>query len=72
MIIEQFGTLMAGIVDFFKNGGIITYLITFIGIYGFLTALQKINYLRRIGDVDATEIMGIVLLLWNVGVLLKL
>ncbi|MDD5960425.1 MAG: MotA/TolQ/ExbB proton channel family protein [Methanobrevibacter wolinii] len=60
MIIEQFGTLMAGIVDFFKNGGIITYLITFIGIYGFLTALQKINYLRRIGDVDATEIMGIV------------
>lgn len=30
------------------------------GIYGLLTSFQKISYLRKIGNVDATEIMSIV------------
>jgi biopolymer transport protein ExbB len=44
----------------FQSGGVITYIITFLGIYGFLISIQKIFYLRRISKVDATEIMGTV------------
>ena len=60
MIIEAITGLISGFVDFFQQGGIITYIITFIGIWGFITSLQKVNYLRRISDIDATEIMGVV------------
>ena len=60
MIIEAITGLISGFVDFFQQGGIITYIITFIGIWGFITALQKVNYLRKISDIDATEIMGVV------------
>ncbi|MCI6931054.1 MAG: MotA/TolQ/ExbB proton channel family protein [Methanobrevibacter boviskoreani] len=60
MIIEVITGLISGFVDFFQQGGIITYIITFIGIWGFITSLQKVNYLRRISDIDATEIMGVV------------
>ena len=60
MIFEIFNGFLSGIADFFRNGGIITYIITFIGIYGFILSIQKIRYLRRISNVDATEIMGIV------------
>ncbi|AGN17362.1 MAG: MotA/TolQ/ExbB proton channel family protein [Methanobrevibacter boviskoreani] len=60
MIIEAITGLISGFVDFFQQGGIITYIITFIGIWGFITSLQKVNYLRKISDIDATEIMGVV------------
>ena len=60
MIIEAITGLISGFVDFFQQGAIITYIITFIGIWGFITSLQKVNYLRKISDIDATEIMGVV------------
>ena len=60
MIIEAITGLISSFVDFFQQGGIITYIITFIGIWGFITSLQKVNYLRKISDIDATEIMGVV------------
>jgi biopolymer transport protein ExbB len=44
----------------FAKGGVITYIITLVGIYGFLTSLQKILYLKRISKIDTTEIMGTV------------
>ena len=60
MVFEIIGGFFGAIFDFFRNGGIITYVITFIGIYGFILSIQKIRYLRRISNVDATELMGIV------------
>ena len=46
--------------DIFTQGGIITYIILFIGIYGLIIALRKIAYLKRISKVDTTEIFGVV------------
>ena len=48
MIFEIFNGFLSGIADFFRNGGIITYIITFIGIYGFILSIQKIRYLPDI------------------------
>jgi biopolymer transport protein ExbB len=42
----------------FTNGGVITYVITLIGVYGIITSIQKILYLKRISKIDTTEIMG--------------
>ncbi|WP_409201055.1 MotA/TolQ/ExbB proton channel family protein [Methanobrevibacter sp. DSM 116169] len=48
------------LVEILQNGGIITYIILLIGIYGVIISIQKIFYLRRINKVDATEILDIV------------
>jgi biopolymer transport protein ExbB len=55
-ITEGFGAIL----DIFQNGGVITYIILLVGIYGVLISIQKILYLRKISKVDATEIFGIV------------
>ena len=60
MIIEYIMPFVDGIVDIFTQGGIITYIILFIGIYGLIIAFRKIAYLRRISKVDTTEIFGVV------------
>ncbi|KZX15502.1 colicin uptake protein TolQ [Methanobrevibacter cuticularis] len=60
MIIEFFTSGFTTIMEMFQSGGIITYIITLIGIYGLITSIQKINYLRKITKIDTTEIMGTV------------
>lgn len=60
MIFEYLIGAFEGIIDIFRNGGIITYIILFIGVYGLILSIKKILYLRRISKVDATEIFGIV------------
>ena len=60
MIIEYITPFLDGIVDIFSQGGIITYIILFIGIYGLVISIRKIAYLRRISKVDTTEIFGVV------------
>ncbi len=60
MIIEYIMPAIDGIMDIFTQGGIITYIILFVGIYGLIIALRKIAYLRKISKVDTTEIFGVV------------
>ena len=60
MIIEYIGPFLDGIVDIFTQGGIITYIILFIGIYGLVISIRKIAYLRKISRIDTTEIFGVV------------
>lgn len=60
MIIEYLTQFFETLVEIFTEGGIITYVILFIGIYGLLIALRKIHYLRKISKVDASEIFGVV------------
>lgn len=60
MIIEYITPFLDGIFDIFSQGGIITYIILFIGIYGIVISIRKIAYLRRISKVDTTEIFGVV------------
>ena len=60
MIIEYLTQFFEALVEIFTEGGIITYVILFIGIYGLLIALRKIHYLRKISKVDASEIFGVV------------
>ena len=60
MIIETITSSLQNIVEMFQSGGIITYIITFLGVWGILISIQKIFYLRSISKVDASEIMGTV------------
>ena len=60
MIIEYITPFLDGIADIFTQGGIITYIILFIGIYGLVISIRKIAYLRKISKVDTTEIFGVV------------
>ena len=60
MIIEYIMPFIDGVMDIFTQGGIITYIILFIGIYGLIIALRKIAYLKKISKVDTTEIFGVV------------
>lgn len=48
------------ILSMFQSGGIITYILTIIGLYGLFLAIEKIIYLRRASKVDLSEIMIIV------------
>lgn len=48
------------IVSMFQSGGLITYILTIIGLYGLFLAIEKIIYLRRASKIDLTEIMIIV------------
>lgn len=65
MIVEYLTQFFENLMEIFTQGGIITYIILFIGIYGLLVSLRKIVYLKKISKVDTTEILGIVLLLWK-------
>ena len=60
MIIEYLTQFFEYIMEIFTQGGVITYIILFIGVYGLLISIRKILYLRRISKVDTTEIFGIV------------
>ena len=60
MIIEYITSFFSGVVDIFTQGGVITYIILFIGVYGLILAIRKIVYLKKISKVDTTEIFGVV------------
>ena len=60
MIIEYISPIFTGIMDIFSQGGIITYILLFLGIYGLIIAIRKIVYLKKISRVDTTEIFGVV------------
>ena len=60
MVIEYISPIFSGIIDIFSQGGIITYVLLFLGIYGIIISIKKIIYLRRISRVDTTEIFGVV------------
>jgi biopolymer transport protein ExbB len=51
-----FGTIL----EMFKQGGEITYIIAIIGIYGLIASIEKIHYLRKISKVELPHIMGVV------------
>ena len=61
MIVENITQLFGGIMDIFTQGGLITYIILFVGVYGIIIALRKIAYLKRISKVDTNEILGVVM-----------
>jgi len=67
MIVEFFTDVFNIIFEIFNSGGLITYIIVLIGIYGFITSIQKILYLRAISKLDTTEIMGTVTVAMNRG-----
>ena len=58
MIYEFFANSFNTILEMFKSGGVITYIITIIGIYGIFYSVEKINYLRKISQVELPQIMG--------------
>jgi len=60
MIVEFFTGAFNTFIEIFQSGGVITYIIVLIGIYGLITSLQKVRYLRAISKSDTTEIMGTV------------
>ena len=60
MIVEYLTQFFENLMEIFTQGGIITYIILFIGVYGLIVALRKIVYLKKISKVDTTEILGIV------------
>lgn len=60
MIVEYLIQFFENIMEILTQGGIITYIILFIGIYGLLVSFRKIVYLKKISKVDTTEILGIV------------
>ena len=60
MIYEFLTGSFATILEMFKSGGTITYLITIIGIYGFILAFEKILYLRKMSKISLPQIMSTV------------
>ena len=58
MIIESLINGFDMIMEMLQSGGVITYIILLLGIYGLLISIRKIFYLRKISKIDATEIMG--------------
>ena len=60
MIYEFLTGSFATILEMFKSGGIITYVITIIGIYGFILAFEKILYLRKMSKISLPQIMSTV------------
>ena len=60
---DIFGPIVGGfemIIEMLQSGGIISYLILLLGVYGIIISIRKILYLRKISRIDATEIMGTV------------
>ena len=60
MIVEYIMPFIDGIVDIFSQGGIITYIILFVGVYGLIIALRKNAYLSKISKNNTTEIFCLV------------
>ncbi|MEW6011481.1 MAG: biopolymer transporter ExbB [Methanobacterium sp.] len=60
MILDFFTNTLGTILEMFKSGGIITYLIAIVGIYGVFTSLEKIVYLKKISRVNTAQIIGTV------------
>ncbi len=60
MIIEFLMNGLGTILEMFQKGGVITYLITIIGIYGLMTSIEKILYFRKISKVTPPQIVGTV------------
>lgn len=60
MITDPILNLITTILEMFKSGGIITYVITLIGIYGLALSIEKMYYLRKISRISTPEIIGIV------------
>lgn len=58
MMYELFSSTFGTIMEMFKNGGIITYVIAIIGIYGLISSLEKIYHLRKMSKVDLPQIMS--------------
>ncbi|NYB51035.1 MAG: MotA/TolQ/ExbB proton channel family protein [Methanobacteriaceae archaeon] len=58
MIYEFFAGSFNTLLEMFKSGGVITYIITIIGIYGIIYSLEKLYYLRKISQVTLPQIMG--------------
>ncbi|MBE6494183.1 MAG: MotA/TolQ/ExbB proton channel family protein [Methanosphaera stadtmanae] len=48
------------VISMFQSGGLITYILTIIGLYGLFIAIDKIRYLRQASSIDLSEIMIIV------------
>ncbi|MBZ9571186.1 MotA/TolQ/ExbB proton channel family protein [Methanobrevibacter sp. TMH8] len=67
MIVEFFTGAFNTFIEIFQSGGVITYIIVLIGIYGLISSIQKIRYLRSISKSDTTEIMGTVTVAMNRG-----
>lgn len=57
MIYEFFASTFGTILEMFKSGGVITYIIIIIGLYGLLASVEKILYLRKISKVSPPLIM---------------
>lgn len=60
MIIEIIQNFISTLVEMLQSGGVITYIILLLGIYGILTSIQKIRYLKKINKINTSEIMGTV------------
>jgi biopolymer transport protein ExbB len=58
MIFEFFSSTLGTILEMFKSGGVITYIIAIVGVYGLITSFEKIHYLRKISKVSPPLIMG--------------
>lgn len=60
MIFEFFNSTFGTILEMFRSGGVITYIIAIIGFYGLFASIEKILYLRKISKVSPPLIMGTV------------
>ncbi|MDI9623669.1 MAG: MotA/TolQ/ExbB proton channel family protein [Methanothermobacter sp.] len=60
MITDPIINSITTILEMFRSGGIITYAIAIIGIYGLSLSIEKIYYLRKISRISTPEIIGIV------------
>ncbi|BDH79023.1 MAG TPA: MotA/TolQ/ExbB proton channel family protein [Methanothermobacter sp.] len=60
MITEPIINSITTILEMFRSGGIITYAIAIIGIYGLALSIEKMYYLRKISRISTPEIIGIV------------
>jgi biopolymer transport protein ExbB len=67
MIIEFLTSTFNILIEIFQEGGILAYIIAFIAIYGLISSIQKIHYLRVISKIDAAEIMSTVITAMNKG-----
>ena len=57
MIYEFFTSSLGTIMEMFKSGGIITYVITIIGIYGVIISSEKIYKMRKISKISLPQII---------------
>ena len=72
MIIESLINGFDMIMEMLQSGGVITYIILLLGIYGLLISIRKIFYLRKISKLMLQRLWGQLPLLWNKAELLKL